>query len=59
MPYKIYNDIETIDDETKWAALNIMIGTTSSVVALTKNMEKPEYTLKVCDLQLMIASLTR
>ena len=34
--------IERVDDETKWAALELMLGTSSSVVALAKKMAKPE-----------------
>ena len=35
-------EIERVDDETKWAALELMLGTSSSVVALAKKMAKPE-----------------
>ena len=38
----IRSDIERVDDETKWAALEIMLGTSGSVVALAKKMVKPE-----------------
>jgi hypothetical protein len=38
----IRGDIERVDDETKWAALEMMLGTSSSVVALAKKMAKPE-----------------
>ena len=38
----IRSDIERVDDETKWAALELIIGTSSSVVALAKKMAKPE-----------------
>ena len=38
----IRSEIERVDDETKWAALEIMLGTSSSVVALAKKMAKPE-----------------
>ena len=31
-----------MDDETKWAALELMLGTSGSVVALAKKMSKPE-----------------
>ena len=31
-----------MDDETKWAALELMLGTSGSVVALAKKMAKPE-----------------
>ena len=31
-----------MDDETKWTALELMLGTSSSVVALAKKMAKPE-----------------
>jgi len=36
------SEIERVDDETKWAALELMLGTSSSVVALAKKMVKPE-----------------
>ena len=38
----IRNEIERVDDETKWAALELMLSTSSSVVALAKMMAKPE-----------------
>ena len=38
----IRGEIERVDDETKWAALELMLGTSSSVVALGKKMAKPE-----------------
>ena len=38
----ISSEIEHTDDETKWAALELMLGTSSSVVALAKKMEKPK-----------------
>ena len=38
----IRGEIEQVDDETKWAALELMLGTSSSVVALAKKMVKPE-----------------
>ena len=38
----IRGDIERVDDETKWAALELMLSTSSSVVALAKKMAKPE-----------------
>ena len=38
----IRSEIERVDDETKWAALELMLGTSSSVVALSKKMAKPE-----------------
>jgi len=34
--------IERVDDETKWAALELMLSTSNSVVALAKKMVKPE-----------------
>ena len=37
----IRSDIERVDDETKWAALELMLGTSSSLVALAKKMVKP------------------
>ena len=36
----IRGEIERVDDQTKWAALELMLGTSSSVVALAKNMIK-------------------
>ena len=36
------SEIGRVDDETKWAALELMLGTSSSVVALAKKMVKPE-----------------
>jgi hypothetical protein len=38
----IRSEIERVDDETKWAALELMLGTNKSVVALAKKMAKPE-----------------
>ena len=38
----IRSEIERVDDETKWAALELMLSTSSSVVALAKKMAKPE-----------------
>ena len=38
----IRSEIERVDDETKWDALELMLGTSSSVVALSKKMAKPE-----------------
>jgi hypothetical protein len=38
----IRSEIVRVDDETKWAALELMLGTSSSVVALAKKMAKPE-----------------
>ncbi|BBP43048.1 hypothetical protein THMIRHAT_07940 [Thiosulfativibrio zosterae] len=38
----IRGEIERVDDETKWAALELMLTTSSSVVALAKKMAKPE-----------------
>ena len=35
-------EIERVDDETKWAALELMPGTSGSIVALAKKMGKPE-----------------
>ena len=44
----IRNEIERVDDETKWAALELMLGTSSSVVALAKKMAKPETRTVTC-----------
>ena len=38
----IRGEIERVDDETKWAALELMLSTSSSVVALAKKITKPE-----------------
>jgi len=38
----IRNEIERVDDEKKWAALEFMLGTSSSVVALAKKMASPK-----------------
>ena len=38
----IRGEIERTDDETKWAALELMLSTSSSVVALAKKMTKPD-----------------
>ena len=37
----IRGEIERVDDETKWAALELMLGTSNSVVALAEKMAKP------------------
>ena len=37
----ICGEIERVDDETKWAALELMLGTSSSVVATARKMAKP------------------
>ena len=36
----IRSEIERVDDETKWAALELMLGTSRSVVAFAKKMAK-------------------
>jgi len=38
----IRGEIERVDDETKWAALELMLSTSSSVVALAKKIAKPD-----------------
>ena len=38
----IRSEIERTDDETKWAALELMLSTSSSVVVLAKKIAKPE-----------------
>jgi hypothetical protein len=38
----IRGEIEHVDDETKWAALELMLSTSNSLVALAKKMAKPE-----------------
>jgi len=38
----IRGKIERVDDETKWAALELMLSPSNSVVALAKKIAKPE-----------------
>ena len=38
----IRSEIERVDDETKWAALELMLSTSTSVVALAKKIAKPD-----------------
>ena len=38
----IRNQIDAVDARTKWAALELMLGTSATVVALAKRMAKPE-----------------
>ena len=38
----VHNEIERVDDEITWAALELILWTSSSVVALAKKMAKPE-----------------
>ena len=38
----IRGEIERVDDATKWAALELMLSTSASVVELAKKMAKPE-----------------
>ena len=38
----IRSELERADDETKWSALELMLSTSASVVALAKKMAKPE-----------------
>ncbi|MDA9870977.1 hypothetical protein N9D35_04255 [Gammaproteobacteria bacterium] len=38
----IRGEIERVDDETKWAALELMLSASNRVVALAKKMAKPE-----------------
>ena len=38
----IRNQIDAVDADTKWAAFELMLSTSSSVVALAKKMAKPE-----------------
>lgn len=38
----IRSEIERVDDATKWAALELMLSTSASVVALAKKMAEPE-----------------
>jgi hypothetical protein len=41
-PNIIRNQIEAVDAETKWAALELMLVSSTSVVALAKKMAKPK-----------------
>ena len=38
----IRNQIEAVDARTKWAALELMLASSAGVVALAKNMTKPD-----------------
>ena len=38
----IRSEIERVDDETKWAALELMLASSASVVALAKKMTEPD-----------------
>ena len=38
----IRNQIEAVDARTKWAALELMLASSASVVALAKKMTKPD-----------------
>ena len=38
----IRNQIEAVDADTKWAALELMLASSASVVALAKKMTKPD-----------------
>ena len=38
----IHNQIDAVDAETKWAALELMIASSASVAALAKKMTKPD-----------------
>jgi hypothetical protein len=38
----IRGEVARTDDETKWAALELMLGMSSSIVALAKKMTKPK-----------------
>jgi hypothetical protein len=38
----IRNKIDAVDADTKWAALQLMLASSSSVVALAKKMTKPD-----------------
>ena len=38
----IRSELERVDDETKWSALELMLSASASVVALAKKMAKPE-----------------
>ena len=38
----IRNQIDAVDTDTKWAALELMLASSASIVALAKKMTKPE-----------------
>ncbi len=38
----IRNQIDAVDTDTKWAALELMLASSASVVALAKKMTKPD-----------------
>ena len=38
----IRNQIEAVDADTKWAALELMLASSASVVTLAKKMTKPD-----------------
>ena len=38
----IRSEIERVDDETKWVALELMLASSASVVALAKKMATPD-----------------
>ena len=38
----IRNQIDAVDADTKWAALELMLASSASIVALAKKMAKPE-----------------
>ena len=38
----IRNQIDVVDTDTKWAALELMLASSASIVALAKKMAKPE-----------------
>jgi hypothetical protein len=38
----IRSEIARVDDETKWAALELMLGSSSSIAALAKKMTRPK-----------------
>ena len=44
----IRNQIDAVDADTKWAALELMLSTSISVVALAKKMAKPDTKTVTC-----------
>ena len=44
----IRNQIDAVDTETKWAALELMLASSASVVALAKKMAKPDTKTAAC-----------
>jgi hypothetical protein len=44
----IRNQIDAVDSDTKWGALELMLASSASVVALAKKMAKPDTKTVTC-----------